>query len=81
MLKPISEFERETGIAFERPLERQSPIVPMNTSFTQIPRLESVNAEEYNRQYEEMMRSMPKKPCLCAAIQYAGGLSACRSGA
>ena len=60
MLKPISEFERETGIAFERPLERQSPIVPMNTSFTQIPRLESVNAEEYNRQYEEMMRSMPK---------------------
>ena len=53
-------FEKESGIAFERPSEYQPPIVPMNTPFTRIPRLESVNAEEYHKEYDELKKTLPK---------------------
>lgn len=53
-------FERESGIIFEHAQKPKQSVQPMKTAFTNIPRLESVNAEEYNRQYEEMKKSMPK---------------------
>ena len=56
----ISAFEQESGIVFERAPVPPREVVPMQTAFTEIPRLESVTAEEYHRQYEEMKKSMPK---------------------
>ena len=56
----ISEFERASGINVERAPAPQRPVVPMQTPFTKIPRLESVSAEAYNQQYEEMKKTMPK---------------------
>ena len=56
----LSEFERNSGIQVERAPAPKRLVVPMQTPFTDIPRLESVNAEEYNRQYEEMKKTMPK---------------------
>ena len=53
-------FERDSGIIFEHARESKQPIEPIYSKFTNIPRLESVNAEEYNRQYDEMRKSMPK---------------------
>ena len=53
-------FERDCGIIFEHPLPKKNPIIPMQTVFTRIPRLDSVNAEEYNARYEEMIKTMPK---------------------
>ncbi len=53
-------FEKESGIKFEHPLEKQSPIVTMQTPFTRVPCLESVNAEEYHKEYAEMKKTMPK---------------------
>ena len=53
-------FERDCGIVFEHPLPKKNPIIPMQTVFTRIPRLDSVNAEEYNAKYEEMIKNMPK---------------------
>ena len=53
-------FERDTGIMFQRAKVPEQPLKLKNNQFTNIPRLESVNAEEYNRQFEEMIRSMPK---------------------
>ena len=58
--KDRADFERNCGIIFEHPLPKRNPIIPMQTVFTRIPRLDSVNAEEYNAKYEEMVRSMPK---------------------
>ena len=65
-------FERDCGIVFERPLDKQPPIIPMQTPFTYIPRLESVNAEEYNKQYEEMRKSMPKNHAYAQRFSSAG---------
>ncbi len=53
-------FERDAGIIFEHASSKRATIVPMQTPFTNIPRLESVNAEEYHRKYEEMKKSMPR---------------------
>lgn len=53
-------FERDTGIMFQRAKMPEQPFKLKNNQFTKIPRLESVSAEEYNRQFEEMIRSMPK---------------------
>jgi len=53
-------FERDTGIMFQRARIPEQPLKPKNNQFTVIPRLESVNAEEYNRQFEELIQSMPK---------------------
>ena len=58
--QPLSEFERNSGITVERAPVPTRPVVPMKSAFTEIPRLESVNAAEYNRQYEEMKSNMPK---------------------
>lgn len=32
----------------------------MQTPFTKVPRLESVNAEEYHKEYEELKKTLPK---------------------
>ena len=56
----LSDFERNSGIQVERAPTPKRPVVPMQTAFTDIPRLESVNAEEYNRRYDEMKKTMPK---------------------
>ena len=53
-------FERDSGILFQRAKLPEQPYKLKNNQFTKIPRLESVSAEEYNRQFEEMIRSMPK---------------------
>ena len=53
-------FERDTGIMFQRVKMPEQPLKPKNNQFTIIPRLESVNAEEYNKQFEELIQSMPK---------------------
>ncbi len=53
-------FERDSGILFQRAKLPEQPYKLKNNQFTRIPRLESVSAEEYNRQFEEMIRSMPK---------------------
>ncbi len=53
-------FERDTGIVFEHAQPSDQPLKPKKTQFTNIPRLESVNAEEYNQQFEEMRKAMPK---------------------
>ena len=53
-------FERDSGILFQRAKIPEQPYKLKNNQFTRIPRLESVSAEEYNRQFEEMIRSMPK---------------------
>ncbi len=53
-------FERDTGIMFQRAKMPEQPFKLKNNQFTNIPRLESVNAEEYNRQFEELIQSMPK---------------------
>ena len=57
-------FERDTGIRFEHALPIQKPIEPKLTPFTTIPRLESVNAEEYNSKYEKMLKekNKPEEP-------------------
>ena len=54
------EFERDSGIIFEHASVTQPRIVPMNTAFTSIPRLDSVNAEQYHKQYDEMKSNMSK---------------------
>lgn len=53
-------FERDTGIVFQHPRPSEQPLKLRKTQFTVIPRLESVNAEAYNKQFEEMRKSMPK---------------------
>ena len=53
-------FERDSGILFQRAKMPEQPYKLKINQFTKIPRLESVSAEEYNRQFEEMIRSMPK---------------------
>ena len=53
-------FERDTGIMFQRAKMPEQPFKLKNNQFTNIPRLESVNAEEYKRQFEELIQSMPK---------------------
>ena len=64
-------FERDSGIIFEHARESRQPIQPMFSSFTKVPRLEDVNAEEYNKQYEEMKKSMPKNQAY--AQRFGGG--------
>ena len=54
--KATFDFERESGIVFER-AKPQEPVVPKRNEFTTIPRLESVSAEEYNQQFEEMKKA------------------------
>ena len=53
-------FERDSGIIFEHPLRNQPAIVPMNTVFTVVPRLESVNAEQYHKRYDDIKSTMTK---------------------
>lgn len=53
-------FERDTGIVFQHPQPSDQPFKLRKTQFTTIPKLESVNAEAYNKQFEEMRKTMPK---------------------
>ena len=53
-------FEGDSGIVFEVVPVPKRQVVPMQSVFTNIPRLESVNAEDYNREYEQMKKSMPR---------------------
>lgn len=71
-------FERESGIIFEHAQRQKQPVQPMKTVFTNIPRLESVNADEYNRQYEEMKKSMPKNQAY--AQRFSGAQNAYSDG-
>ncbi len=52
-------FERDTGIMFEHALPSKMT-APRKTPFTTIPKLESVNAEEYNKKFEELKVSESK---------------------
>ncbi len=54
------EFERDSGIIFEHAAATQPRLVPMNNAFTSVPRLDSVNAEQYHKQYDEMKSNMSK---------------------
>lgn len=53
-------FERDSGIVFEHAQPSDQPFQLKNNQFTTIPKLESVNAETYNKQFEEMRKAMPK---------------------
>ncbi len=69
--KKKSEFELESGISFEYPLPKQTPIIPMQSVFTAIPRLDSVNAEEYNARYDEIKKTMPKNHAYAQRFSHA----------
>ncbi len=58
--RDIFDFERDSGIIFEHAAQKQSPVMPMQTVFTRVPKLESVNAEEYHKQYDDMKSNMSK---------------------
>ncbi len=62
--KPIipagTAFEGDSGITFEVAPAPKREVVPMQSVFTNIPRLESVSAEDYNKEYEQMKNSMPR---------------------
>ena len=53
-------FERDSGIEFEYGADPE-PVIPRINIFTSIPRLESVNAEEYHKKFEQL-KKMPPKP-------------------
>ena len=59
-------FERDTGIEFQHAKPTEQPFKLSKNQFTVIPKLESVKAEEYNKKFEEMRKSMPKN------LAYAG---------
>ena len=60
--RPAFVFERDTGIIFEHAAKSQSPVQKSVTPFTNIPRLESVNAEDYNKKIEELRKAPEPKP-------------------
>ena len=60
-VKPKFIFERDSGIVFEHASAAQQLIEPVDTPFTVIPRLESVNADEYNHRMEELKKSLAKE--------------------
>ncbi len=57
---PEFDFERDTGIVFEHALPPENTITLNKTPFTDIPRLESVQAAVYNKHMEETRKSMSK---------------------
>ena len=53
-------FKRDSGIIFEQADDFFSePIVPKTTIFTHIPRLESVNADDYNKRMDDLLNGNP----------------------
>ena len=53
-------LDRDSDIIYEVAPKPRQEIKPLKSDFTNIPRLESVKADEYNNQYDEMKKSMPK---------------------
>ena len=53
-------FEGDSNITFEVAPVPKRQVIPMQSVFTTIPRLESVSAEDYNSHYEQMKKSMPR---------------------
>lgn len=61
--RPAFIFERDAGIIFEHAPVQEKSIEKKSSIFTTIPRLESVNAEDYNKLYEEMKKEPePEQP-------------------
>ncbi|MDD6488506.1 MAG: hypothetical protein PUG48_01655 [Clostridia bacterium] len=58
--EPEFVFERDTGIVFEHAIPDETPLKMNFTPFTNVPRLESVNADEYNKKMEELKKAPPK---------------------
>ena len=53
-------FKRDSGILFEQADDFfAEPIVPKTTIFTHIPRLESVNADDYNKKMDDLLNGNP----------------------
>lgn len=63
-------FERDTGIIFERAVTGPQSYKGNITPLTAIPRLESVNANDYNKKIEEM-RSTTKGPIVAPQTETA----------
>ncbi len=61
-VRPAFIFERDAGIVFERAPQQQPLSVGADTPFTHIPRLESVNAEDYNREFEALRNAAKSDP-------------------
>lgn len=53
-------MDRDSDIIYEVAPKPRQEIKPLKSDFTNIPRLENVKADEYNSQYDEMKKSMPK---------------------
>ena len=60
--EPEFVFERDTGIVFERAISPAESFRGTTTPLTSIPRLESVNANDYNKQIEEMRKRNSVNP-------------------
>ncbi|MGN0470608.1 MAG: hypothetical protein ACI4GV_06810, partial [Acutalibacteraceae bacterium] len=57
---PEFNFERDTGIVFEHAIPGETPLKANFTPFTNVPRLENVNADEYNKKMEELKKTVPQ---------------------
>ena len=53
-MPPVFVFERDAGIVFEYAAAAYEPYEPRISPLTEIPRLESVNASEYNKMIEQL---------------------------
>ncbi len=60
--EPEFSFERDCGIIFEQAQPSEEPIELKEGRFTNIPKLESVNAEEYNKKAEQMRNEPEPQP-------------------